>query len=122
MTTKNMYAEKHFTVCDLCSLAEVLHPDREELPYDSYSLSHAVLAAGGETLSHRLRSSSETYVILGGIGRLFIGGETVELKRGVCAVVPPAVLQHVKNDGETELEFLCLVTPPWRAEDEEILN
>jgi len=111
----------HFTVGDLCFLAEVLHPDRMELPYDTFSLSHAVLAAGGKTLSHKLADSTEVYYVLSGEGQIFIDGEAAELRKDRAVVVPPSCVQHVENTGGAPLVFLCIVTPPWKAENEIVL-
>lgn len=116
------YSEKHFTVCDGCQLAEIMHPYRLPLPFSSYSLSHATLAAGGKTLRHRLKTSSETYYILSGECAIFVGERKIKAERGTSVAVPAGAVQHVENNGGSELEFLCIVTPPWNAEDEEVLR
>lgn len=117
---KNIEMEKYFTAGDQCRLAEVFHPEKEPLPFDSYSLSHAYIDAFGRTLPHRLKNSSETYVVLSGEGMLFVDGESFALSADTCAVVPPGSVQYVENKGGAPLEFLCIVTPPWNADDEEI--
>lgn len=119
---KNMFREEHFTAGDRCELAEVLHPMRTALPYDSYSLSHAYVEAGGRTLPHRLIKASETYVILSGEAVIHIDEESVSLEAGSCAVVPPGAEQSIVNCGQKRLEFLCIVTPPWSAGDEEVFQ
>ncbi|MDO4560527.1 MAG: cupin domain-containing protein [bacterium] len=117
---RNMLKEKHFTAGDRCELAEVLHPRNLALPYSSYSLAHAHIEAGGRTLPHRLVKSSETYVILSGKAVLHIDGESIVLEAGSCVAVPPGAEQFVVNGEEERLEFLCIVTPPWSAGDEEV--
>jgi hypothetical protein len=45
---------EHFTAGDLCSLAEILHPKNESLPFSGFSLSHAEILPYGSTIPHRL--------------------------------------------------------------------
>jgi mannose-6-phosphate isomerase-like protein (cupin superfamily) len=33
--------------------------------------------------------------------------------------VPPRGVQHIENTGSDDLEFLCIVDPPWYPEAEE---
>ena len=39
---------------------------------------------------------------------------------GSVVYVPPGVNQSLENIGTTEIEFLCLVDPAWRIEDEQV--
>jgi len=34
--------------------------------------------------------------------------------------IPPNSIQSIKNSGEEDLVFLCIVEPTWKPEDEEI--
>lgn len=70
---------EHFTAGDLCSLAEILHPKNESLPFSGFSLSHAEILPYGSTIPHRLVKSSEVYWIIEGNGTLFIDGRPIEL-------------------------------------------
>lgn len=36
--------------------------------------------------------------------------------------VPPSAEQWVENCGDGTMEFLCLVDPAWKPEDEEVLE
>lgn len=112
---------EHFTAGDLCSLAEVLHPKNERLPFCGFSLSHAEVLPHGSTLPHRLLKSSEVYWIIDGSGTLFIDGRPIELKKGRVVLVPPSAVQYVVNGKDRKLEFLCIVSPPWDRSDEEII-
>ena len=54
---------------------------------------------------------------------------TIDRRRSVVAVepgsviyVPPGGKQSLENSGPTAIEFLCLVDPAWRPEDEEVLE
>ena len=36
--------------------------------------------------------------------------------------IPPEAIQYIENKGSTELEFICIVDPAWRSEDEMVLS
>ncbi|TET15192.1 MAG: cupin domain-containing protein, partial [Candidatus Thorarchaeota archaeon] len=40
---------------------------------------------------------------------------------GDTIYVPPNAIQYIENTGDTNLVFLCIVYPSWRAEDEELI-
>jgi len=46
----------------------------------------------------------------------------VEVLPGQVIYVPPEARQRIRNTGEDELGFICIVDPAWRPEDEEILD
>lgn len=108
-----------FVAGDKTLLREVLHP-RQHPVNIPYSIAHARIAAGGASLPHRL-TSSETYYILSGQGRIFMDGQPADLRPHSIAVVPADVLQHVENTGNEDLVFLCIVHPAWAAEGETVV-
>jgi mannose-6-phosphate isomerase-like protein (cupin superfamily) len=114
-------AAEHFKVGDECQLAELMHPLREKLSFSSLSLSHAFIGPHGKTVPHRLAGSSEIYYILSGRAKLFVEDDTIELAKGRAIAIAPFAVQHVENDSDEKLEFLCIVTPPWKKENEEII-
>lgn len=118
---KDMQSVKHFIAGDECQIAEILHPYREKLPFDCLSIAHAFMEPGTSTKNHVLKGSSEVYICISGSADLFINGAASKLTQGVCALVPPGAEQHVENGPDERLEFLCVVTPPWSAENEVIL-
>ena len=111
---------KEFKAGDSTILKEILHPDREYTFDARYSLAHAKLAVGVESDKHRLKSS-EVYYILQGKGEMRINEETAIVKVGDTIEIPPNAVQSIKNIGDYELEFLCIVDPAWQSNDEEIL-
>ncbi len=121
IVVKNKAELEHFTAGDLCSLAEVLHPKNEKLPFCGFSLSHAEILPHGRTIPHRMVKSSEVYWVIEGSGTLFINGTPVALKKGIAVMVPPSTEQYAVNDSDKILEFLCIVSPPWDKSDEEII-
>ncbi len=119
MLIKDVQKCKRFTALDNTHLSELLHPAREEVGLH-YSIAHAVLGPGKASLPHRLKESSEVYYILEGVGIMNIEGEEAEVRRGHAVYIPPGSWQHIRNSGSADLEFLCIVHPFWREEDEEV--
>jgi mannose-6-phosphate isomerase-like protein (cupin superfamily) len=76
---------------------------------------------GEVSLPHRL-ANSEVYYILQGTGTMRIDGEEAEVGPGHTIYIPPHSVQSIRNTGPTDLVFLCIVDPAWRAEDEEVLS
>ncbi len=121
MLIKNKAEVARFLAGDHTEIQEVLHPknDSIELPY---SLAFATLAPGHRSLPHILKKSSELYIIIKGKGRVSIGGKTQEVGEGHIVFIPAGEEQWIENVGEDALEFYCVVTPPWSAEQEVVLE
>ena len=107
-----------FIAGDKTVLREVLHPDKVPVAV-RYSLAHATVRPGERSLPHRLRTS-EVYYVLEGSGLMVIDGEEREVGPGSTVYIPPGAEQHIRNSGASDLKFLCIVDPAWRAEDEEV--
>jgi len=86
-----------------------------------FSLARFVLEPGKQTIHHKLKSS-EVYYILEGEGSLFMNGAKFRIKKDDSVYVPAMSEQFIENIGKTPLEFLCVVDPAWRQEDEIILE
>lgn len=85
-----------------------------------YSLAYAHLAPGKQSLRHALKTS-EVYFITQGQGEMHIGDEVAAVGAKDTVYIPPNSIQYIKNIGSNELEFICIVDPAWRVEDE-IIN
>lgn len=109
-----------FIAGDSTILREILHPDKASVDL-RYSLAHAALPPGATSQPHRL-STSEVYYILQGMGEMHIGAEAAPVGPGQTIYIPPHQTQYIRNTGDTDLKFLCIVDPAWRAENEEILE
>lgn len=108
-----------FVTSDESRVVEVFHPDREALPEGmACSIAHARVAAGAATAPHTLATSTEVYWVLSGRGRMHIGDETADIGPGEAVLIPPDSVQWIEALGDEELVFLCVVTPPWSAEDD----
>ena len=102
-------------------LKEILSPFKDDIDV-GYSLALARIEPGKTTRKHRLKASSEVYVILHGKGLMYIDDEKAEVREGHIIYIPPGAVQRTKNTGNEDLVFLCIVEPPWRKEREEILE
>jgi mannose-6-phosphate isomerase-like protein (cupin superfamily) len=54
------------------------------------------------------------------MGKIYINKESNVLKTGQSVYIPSNACRMIKNIGKDDLKFLCIVSPPWRGEDESI--
>ncbi len=109
-----------FLAGDETRLREIFHPAKHQLNLN-YSLAHGTLPSGQRSKRHVL-ASSEVYYFISGRGCFTIDDHVTLIEAGTTIYVPPGGQQFVENTGETDIEFLCLVDPAWRMEDETILE
>jgi len=109
------------TASDGTTLRELLHSKNDGIDL-GYSIAHATLRPGGVSRRHTLKTSSELYYVIGGRGIVHVGRESKEVRSGCAVYIPAGTVQFVENIGCDTLEFLCIVSPPWRAEDEEVIK
>ena len=120
---KDLKDGAYFQAGDQSLLCELLHPDREKVPLKmGFSLAYAIVKPGQSTLVHKLSTSSEIFYILKGEGVVHIEQESVPVRPGQVVYVPPNSKQFIQNTGYLDLTFLCLVSPQWKKEDEEIFR
>ena len=118
MLTRSLSDCKEILAGDNTLLRELLHPVRHDAAI-RYSLAHAKLANGTSSLPHRMKTS-EVYYFISGQGRMHVDNEVSAVGPEQIVYVAPGAVQHVENTGTSELVFLCIVDPAWRAEDEEV--
>lgn len=109
-----------FLAGDLTRLREIFHPATHQLKL-GYSLAHGVLHPGQRSKRHIL-TSSEVYYFIAGQGRFTIDDSVTTIEPGTTIYVPPGGQQSLENIGAVDIEFLCLVDPAWRIEDEKVLE
>ena len=119
MLIKDLKNCDEFIAGDNSILRQLLHPDTSDTTC-RYSLAHATVKPGFTTTLHRLKTC-EVYYILEGEGLMSIDGESEAVHSGQAIYIPPRGTQQIKNTGDSDLKFLCIVDPAWREEDEEIL-
>ena len=118
MLIKKLKDCKEIKAGDRTRLRELLHPARDAVAI-RYSLACAWLAPGARSRAHRLRTV-EVYYLVRGTGTMHIGDEVARVEAGDAVYIPPGSVQWLENIGKDEIEFLCIVDPAWRPEDEEI--
>ena len=119
MIIKDLANCRYFQAADNTNLCELLHPGQEGLDLP-YSIAYAVLAPGKASLPHQLKTSTEVYFIQEGVGEMHIDSEMAQVRAGQAVLIPPGSWQHILNTGDVILKFICIVSPSWRAEDEEV--
>jgi len=97
-------------------IKQIFHPHNTMLGI-RYSIVQCKIEPGKSSKPHRLKSS-EVYFVTNGEGILHVGEESCQVKKNQAVYVPPHSRQFIQNVGKTPLEFLCIVDPAWRQEDE----
>ena len=130
MLIKKFNDQKEIVAGDNCILREFLNPSSpagyagQVLQGDKvecrYSLAWAKVPVGKTTFKHAMKTT-EVYFILKGKGKMFIGDEVEEVGAYDTVYIPPNAIQCIENIGDEELEFICIVDPAWRPEDEVVL-
>ncbi len=81
------------------------------------SIARARVLKGMTTRWHRLRGTTERYVILEGIGRVEVGSlGPKEVGPGDVVLIPPMKRQRISNIGEKDLIFLAVCSPRFTPE------
>ena len=111
---------QEFLAGDHTVLRELLHPAKQAVKL-GYSLAHGKLPVGRRSKRHAL-SASEVYYFLAGQGTFTIEETSALVEAGTLIYVPPGATQSLENTGSADVEFLCVVDPAWRMEDESVLE
>lgn len=101
---------------DNCILRELLSPNSDKVK-SRYSFAWAKVPVGQKTWKHAMKTT-EVYFIIRGIGKMYINNEVQEVGSYDTIYIPPMATQYIENIGKEELEFLCIVDPAWKKEDE----
>lgn len=102
MTLDEYYTEERCYITELSNTPDDPHA----------SIARARVLPGVTTRRHRLRGTTERYVILEGKGRVEIGDEPArEVGPGDVVLIPPLVRQRITNVGNDDLIFLAICTP-----------
>ena len=116
MFVKNLYDCDEFTANDGCNIRELLHPDKDSVVLP-YSIAYARVEQGKSSYRHKLKQT-EVYFIIKGSGRMYIDEESRDVGHGDAVVIPARATQRIDNTGSETLEFIAIVNPPWRTEDD----
>ncbi len=97
-------------------IKQIFHPHNTMLGI-GYSIAQCTVEPGKKSQPHRMKSS-EIYYILKGRGIIHSDDESSDIAENQAAYIPPASRQFIENTGSVDLEFLCIVEPAWKQEDE----
>ncbi len=114
MFVNNARDAEPFVAADLSEIRLLV--DRVNTGIASVSLAHATLAAGAETVWHRLESTDEIYFVLLGRGLVSVGDESRQVGPGDTVWIPAGVPQKIRNLGPAPLQFLCACGPAYVPE------
>jgi mannose-6-phosphate isomerase-like protein (cupin superfamily) len=120
MFVKHLKNCRQFIAGDGSVLRELLHPEKADISI-RYSLAHAKVEPGQRTRPHKL-TSSEVYYVMAGKGLMHIDQESFEVGPECAVYIPPDAVQCIENAGDSGLEFLCIVDPAWREQDEQVFD
>jgi len=101
-------------------IKQIFHP-HNTLNGIRCSIAHSTVPPNKESRLHQMKTS-EIYYILEGTGLIKIDGKVSPVSKDHIIYVPPMAKQSIKNNGTSDLKFLCIVDPAWRQEDEILLD
>lgn len=120
MLVKKFANQKEIIAGDNCILRELLSPSADQNIVARYSLAWAKVPVGAKTCLHAMKTT-EAYFIIKGEGIMYIDDETEKVGHYDTIYIPPGAKQCIENIGSEELEFVCIVDPAWKKEDEVVL-
>ncbi len=116
MLIKKFNDQQEIIAGDNCILRELLSPVGDKIEC-RYSIAWAKVPVGATTWKHVMKTT-EVYYIIKGQGVMYIGDEQEKVGPYDTIYIPPNALQYIENTGSEELEFLAIVDPAWKKEDE----
>lgn len=99
-----------FTTKDGSTIRELHHTQLQ-------SLAEATLEPDQATERHYHRETEEIYFVRKGSGTMEVDGDTRKIRPGDAVLIPAGAWHSLENDGNSELIFLCVCSPPYRHED-----
>ncbi|MEW6518849.1 MAG: cupin domain-containing protein [Thermodesulfobacteriota bacterium] len=102
-----------------CFIAEIANDADDE----QVSIARARVRPGIATAWHRVRGTTERYLIVTGQGRAEVEGlEPLEVSAGDVVRIPAHCAQRIINTGDNDLIFYCVCSPRFRQENYESLE
>ena len=107
-----------FYISEGCFITELSNSNDDP----DVSIARARVEPGVTTAWHRLRDTSERYVILEGRGVVEVGElPAQQVKAGDIAFIPPMCRQRITNTGNIDLIFLAICSPKFTEDCYEAL-
>lgn len=96
-----------------CFINEISNTDGDP----AASIAEARVTPGTSTRWHRLKGTTERYVLLAGEGSVEVGELGPQrVGPGDVVLIPPGCQQRISNTGSIDLVFLAICTPRFRSE------
>jgi len=89
--------------------------DAGELGARNLSVTWLAVPSGARQTLRSHEDSEQAYVVVRGSGAMSVAGDTQLVKEGDLILVPPATDHSVSNDGDSELAFVSIQSPPVAA-------
>jgi mannose-6-phosphate isomerase-like protein (cupin superfamily) len=86
--------------------------DAGELGSRNLSVTWLEVPAGAEQTLRSHEEAEQAYVVVRGGGTMSVAGDTQKVVEGDLILVPPATDHSIANDGDSELAFVSVQSPP----------
>jgi len=100
---------------DTSIIREILAPRNSAIARQS--LAEATLPVGAATQAHRHPATEEIYYILKGTGLMRVEGDERTVIPGDGIAILPGARHQIRNNGTSDLVFLCCCVPAYEDED-----
>jgi mannose-6-phosphate isomerase-like protein (cupin superfamily) len=105
---RRMIPDAEFYTPERCFINELSNIDADP----DASIARARVPPGVTTRWHRVRGTTERYVLLSGSGRVEVGNlPAQDVCAGDVVLIPPGCRQRITNLGAEDLIFLAICTP-----------
>jgi len=106
--TQNFASLTEFETAERCFITELLNDESDP----SVSIARARVEPGITTAWHKLRGTTERYIIVAGEGRVEVSDmEPSVVTIGDVVCIPPDTPQRIANIGKEDLIFFAVCTP-----------
>jgi mannose-6-phosphate isomerase-like protein (cupin superfamily) len=86
--------------------------DAGELGSRNMSVTWVEVSTGAEQTLRSHEEAEQAYVVVRGSGTMSVAGDTQRVGEGDLILVPPATDHSISNDGDAELAFVSVQSPP----------
>jgi mannose-6-phosphate isomerase-like protein (cupin superfamily) len=86
--------------------------DAGELGSRNMSVTWLEVPAGARQTLRSHEEAEQVYVVVRGAGTMSVAGDTQGVEEGDLILVPPATDHSIANDGESELAYVSVQSPP----------
>lgn len=91
--------------------------DAGELGARHLSVTWLTVPSGARQTLRSHEEAEQAYVVVRGSGAMSVAGDTQLVAEGDLILVPPATEHSVSNDGDVELAFVSIQSPPVAASE-----